>query len=88
MFDALKGELTKQPHELPAEKLKQAEGLAKILTEFRKVLYLFFYFMAVVAILSVLNTYNSAPEIIKTIVGILLAIFLLFKVRDLIRGKI
>lgn len=85
--ESLASELTKNPEELKPDQLEKAKGLANVFTEVRKALYLFFYIAAVGTILSVLSS-NMAPDIIKLIVTILLVIFLLFKIRDLIRGKI
>jgi hypothetical protein len=86
MFDSIKGEFTKQPEQLPPEKLRQAQGLAKVLTDVRKFLYLFFSFMIPgIAIIINWQHGNIYLGYILIVLGIL---FGLFKIRDYLRGTI
>jgi hypothetical protein len=89
---ALAGELTKKPEQLPPEKLKQAQGLAGVLTELRKATYLLFSMLLVVLVLAELIRYLPANSIISTIgfygIGILGVAYCLFKIRDYVRGTI
>jgi len=87
--EALTGELTKRPHELPPEKLKQAEGLANIFTILRQVVYFVMPIFGIMAAIVYANrTYDIAPYIFTTVLWILFVIYISFKTRDLLRGKI
>jgi len=85
-FDLIKGELTKKSEELTSEKLAQAKGLAQILTELRKFLYLFFSIGAGIALLAISTQY--AENWVSLILVVFLVIYSLFKIRDYIRGTI
>lgn len=89
---ALAGELTKKPEQLPPEKLKQAQGLAGVLTAFRKATYLLFNLLLVVVVLDELLRYLPVDSLLATIgfygICFLSAIYCLFKIRDYIRGTI
>lgn len=86
MYDALKNEFMKTPEQLPPDKLKQAQGLADVLTELRKFLYLFFSLAFAITFYIVASEYVSI--IIQIIIMILCLMYGMFKVRDYIRGKI
>jgi len=85
-IDIIKGELTKKPEELTSEKLAQAKGLAQMLTEFRKFLYLFFSIGTGIALVAVSSQY--ADGWVTTIILVFLILYSLFKFRDYIRGTI
>jgi len=87
MFDTLKGEFTKTPEQLDAKKLEQAKRLAAKLTDLRKFLYLFFSFGTVVSLIGV-AAFAGVDGIIQLILASLSILYLLFKVRDYIRGTI
>jgi prepilin signal peptidase PulO-like enzyme (type II secretory pathway) len=86
MFDNLKAELKRQPHELEPEKLKQAQGLAKVLTILRKAVSFLFYGLMTVVVIEFFKPYM--PDYLILILTILGIIFVLFKFRDYIRGTI
>jgi hypothetical protein len=99
MYDAtksaastLKSELTKKPEELPPEKLKQAKGLARVLTELRKATYLLFSLLLVIIVLAELSHYLPVDSLPATIglygLEFLGVIYFLFKIRDYVRGTI
>lgn len=85
-IDLLKGEFTRKPEELQPKQLEKAQGLASILTIFRKFLYLFFSIGTAFVFLYVISL--QAIEPIPTFIAVLLVPYMLFKFRDYIRGTI
>jgi len=83
---AIKGQLTMKPEQLPAEKLEQAKGLAIVLTGVRKGLY--FAFPLFTAAVAITLTRTEATEYGYWFLVIMLIAYGLFKLRDLIRGTI
>jgi hypothetical protein len=86
MFDAIKMQVTATPGSLSPEKLEEAKGLAKILTEMRKFVYFFFSLMIVMS--AVWMASNLADFWITMIIGIFGIMYLCFKLRDYVRGTI
>lgn len=87
MLDTLKEELTKKPEQLNEKQLGQATALANILTGMRRVSFMIFYLLASMSVIYIIkqtNVVSPVPEI----VSIILIIFIIFKIRDLIRGTI
>jgi len=85
-IDLLKGEFTRKPEELQPKQLEKAQGLASILTIFRKFLYLFFSLGCGLVFLYVASQLVIEP--IPTFIAVLLVPYMLFKFRDYIRGTI
>jgi len=85
-IDAIKGEFTKIPEELSEGKLKAATSLGTRLTQLRKFLYLFFSVGIAFMFLMYADSFVSEP--FQIILGILYMFYVLFKVRDYIRGTI
>jgi hypothetical protein len=87
--DKLKSEFTKTPEQLTEKQLGQATWLANAFTSLRRVVYFIMPVFGIIAAIVFANrTYNSSPYIFSTILWILFVIYLIFKSRDLIRGKI
>jgi hypothetical protein len=80
-------EFTKKPADLSETQLKKAKGMAEFLTIIRKLSYFFFSVVVVIVVYSAIQNYNIL-DIFKIIANIILSIYLLFKLRDLIRGTI
>jgi len=94
MFDDAKRILTAKPEHLPEKDLGRAKALGNALTGLRKITYLLFAALSAVAGWAVFHTLitlqNANPiiEFIDVALIVLLAIYILFKARDFIRGTI
>jgi len=87
--DKLKSEFTKTPEQLNEKQLGQATWLANVFTSLRRAVYFIMPIFGIIAAIVFTNrTYDSSPYIFSTILWVLFVIYLIFKSRDLIRGKI
>ena len=86
-YGMLKKEFAKKPEELNEKQLKKATTMATFLTNIRKVSYFFFSVLLVIVVYSAIQNYNL-PWIITTISNGVLGVYLLFKLRDFLRGTI
>ena len=82
----LKGEFTRKPEELPPGKLKTAQGVGEKLTQLRKFLY--FFFSVGIGFMFVMYANSFVAEIFQIIFWVLLVFYILFKIRDYVRGTI
>jgi len=85
----LKGELTKTPEQLSEKQLGRANRLATVFTIIRKAVYFIMPIFGLMAAITFTSTHiDSSPYIFTNIFWILLWIYIIFKARDLLRGKI
>ena len=85
-IDILKGEFTRKPEELPEGKLKTAQSLSGRLTQLRKFLY--FFFSVGIAFMFLMYANSFVAEPFQIILWVLTIFYMLFKIRDYIRGTI
>ena len=76
-----------KPEDLPEKDLKKAKGIADVFTNIRKFLYLFFSIGSAIALFGVAAIVGT-NSIIQLILLILTVPYILFKVRDFVRGTI